>query len=216
MTCADMLVAVLDLIARFATALLGAGAGATAAYFFSRHKQAQEDRVKMHGDVVAAFYVLAARISAIENFSRMCLSKDRTCVADNQTLCIIYQYCPMEAILIRSLAFMADYEDCDFIHELSVSEAKYFNFVDALEERHRDVRVVIAAAHKQGVRMNEPIGPSFANSPEVDLAIQQNENLVIAARSALDAALKESRELSIVIKRRFPEFPSLRAAIKEN
>lgn len=214
MTCADMLVAVLDLIARFATALLGAGAGATAAYFFSRHKQAQDDRAKMHGDVVAAFYVLAARISAIENFSRMCLSKDRTSIADDQTLCITYQYCPMEAISIRSLAFMADYEDCDFIHELSVSEAKYFNFVDALEERNRDVRVVIATAHKQSIRMDEPIGPSFANSPEVDLVIQQNENLVSAARSALDAALKESKELSAVIKRRFPEFPPLRAAIE--
>ena len=35
------------------------------------------------------------------------------------------------------------------------------------------------------------------------------------ARSALDAALKESRELSTVIKRRFPEFPPLRAAIEE-
>jgi hypothetical protein len=215
MTCADMLYAIFDLIARFATALFGAGAGATAAYLYSRHKQAQDDRARMHGDVVAAFYVLAARLSAVENFSRKYLSEDRTAIAGPQTLCITYQYCPLEALLIRSLAFMADSDDCDFIHELSVSEAKYFNFVDALEERNRDVRTVIAAAQVQGIRLHEPIGATFVNLPAVDLAIQQNKNLVDAARSALDATLKESRELSAVIKRRFPEFPPLRAAIEE-
>ena len=210
-----MLFAHLDLIAKFATPLFGAGAGATAAYLYARRKQALEDRAKMHGDVVAAFYILAARISAVVNFSRKYLSEDRKTIAEPQTLCITYQYCPIEALSIRSLAFMADSHDCDFIHKLSVSEAKYFNFVDALEERNRDVRVVIAAAHKQGIRMDEPIGPTFANYPEVDLAIRQNGNLVSAARSALDAALKESRELSAVIKRRFPEFPLLRAAIED-
>ena len=215
MTCADMLVAILDLIARFTTALLGAGAGATAAYFYSRHKQAQDDRTKMHGDVVAAFYVIVARISAVENFSRKYLSEDRMSVKDRETISITYQYCPMETLSIRSLAFMADSDDCDFIHELTVSEAKYFNFVDALEERNRDVRVVIAAAQKHGIRLHEPIGPSFPNYAEVDLAIRQNGNLVSAARSALNAALKESIQLSAVIKRRFPEFPPLRAAIEE-
>jgi hypothetical protein len=215
MTCPDMLFALFDLIAKFATALFGAGAGATAAYFYARRKQAQDDHAKKHGDVVAAFYVIAARLSAIENFCRKYLSEDRLTIAERQTLCITYQYCPMEALSLRSLAFMADSDDCDFIHELSVSEAKYFNFVDALEERNRDVRVVIAAAQEQGIRLNEPIGPTFKNIAAVDLAIQQNENLVGAARSALNAALKESRELSAVIKRRFPEFPPLQAAIEE-
>ncbi len=209
-----MLYAIFNLIARFATALCGAGAGATAAYFFARHKQAKDDRAKMHGDAVAAFYVLVARLSAIENFGRKYLSADRKSIGDRYPISITYQYCPRETLSIRSLAFMADPDDCDFLHELSVSEARYFDFVDALEERNRDVRTVIAAAQKQGIRLGEPIGPTFANLPELDLAIRQNENLVSAARGALDAALKESGELAVVIGRRFPEFPPLRSSLR--
>ena len=209
-----MIPAIFELLTPFVTALLGAGAGATAAYFFARNQQAKDDRAKMHGDAVAAFYILVARLAAIEDFGRKYLSEDRKSIGERFPLSITYQYCPRESVSIRSLAFMADSDDGDFLHELSVSEARYFDFVDTLEERNRDVRTVIAAAQEQGIRMNEPIGPVFANRPEVDLAIRQNGNLVNAARSALDATLKEVATLPGVIVRRFPEFPPLRPAIR--
>lgn len=208
-----MIIQIIDFVGRFLTALLGAGFGATAAYLLAKRKEQRLEMIANHGHAVAAFYVMVARLSSIENFFRKFMNDSRDDLTDEIRFHVLYQYFPEERIMIRSLAFMGDPDDCQLLADLSLSEARFFNFVDAVNERNQDARSVIAAAHREGARAGQPLGKASVNMPELDLVVNQNRNLIPAANIALADVIQKLNEMSVMIRRRFPEFKPISAGL---
>jgi hypothetical protein len=208
MTCATILEVVVNGFVGFFTALFGAGAGAYAAYFLAKRQEEEKRRVECHGHAIAAFYTLLARYSALENFSRKFLNDSRDLLADEYVLALVYQHCPRDPISLRSLAFMGDSKDSDLLYALTVSEARYFDFIDAYETRNVDLKAAILVLQGEGYSPGELIPVALLDRPEVKFVFIQNGNLVRALKGALKGVGEEVERLSASIKVRFDGLPA--------
>lgn len=210
-TPASVSITILDFLGRFLPALFGAGFGATAAYHLAERREQRQEKTTNHGHAVAAFYLMVARLSSLENFARKFLNDSRNEFEPEVRFHVFYQYCPEERISIRSLAFLGDPDDCQLLADLSLSEARFFNFVDAVKERNRDALAVIAAAHREGIRAGQPFGEASKKMPELELVVIHNRNLFQAANTARIDTIDKLNQMSTMIRRRFPEFKPLSA-----
>ena len=199
---------ILEAIGGFFTALFGAGFGAYAAYFLAKRQEEEKRRVECHGHAIAAFYTLLARYSALENFRQKYLDESRETLSNDYALALVYQYCPRDPLSLRSLAFMGDSNDSDLLYALTVSEARYFDFIDAYETRNADLKAAIFVLQGDGYSLGELIPVALLDRPEVKFVFIQNGNLVRALKGALKGVGEEVERLSASIKIRFEGLPA--------
>ena len=136
MTCATILEVVVNGFVGFFTALFGAAFGAYAAYRYTVKNQKDTEQAAQYRAGASAMYVLLSRTRALENFCRNYLNEERTAIRPEQLTDLIFQYTPDTKVDFPSLSFLADPDDSQFLHDLSLSESHFFNFIDALSVRN--------------------------------------------------------------------------------
>jgi hypothetical protein len=215
MTCSDFFLSLLDSFGKFFLTLIGAGAGATAAFYFNRKKQHLDDEKRECADAVGAFYVLVARYSAIENFTRHYINPQGDVNKEHEFM-VLYQPYPKEEILMKSLVCFANKEFRQIIYEISVSSSSYFNFTDALEERNKDMRDLFGIFHTHGFQAGLDIDRAKVEAiPQSAMVRVQTGNLVAAAAGAKKQVARSIRDLTLAMHKRFPTYPKLSTDIPD-
>ena len=207
MTCAAFIEIILSGFVGFFTTLFGAGAGALAAYWFAVTQQANTERNTQYRAATNTMLILVSRFTVLENFRRRSLTKDLKELVPERVTAVLAQYSPDTKLDFPSLSFLADPDDSEFIHALSISEANFFNFVEALSERNIHLRHILGSC--EFLEYNPDNGQSVirAKPVEMDLLIAQNRNLVNLAVVSLDSTHEHFMAFAKIIERRFPGLP---------
>jgi hypothetical protein len=196
-----------DVFLKFSIALFGAAAGATAAYLFQRHKAEEEREQERYESAIRALYVLIARMSTLENFRSAYLTEDQTMIREEHSMEIIQIFTHKTPIDLPSLSFMADRDDGQLLHDFSVNESNYFNFVEAIEERNRDVRQFYSSSIVENIDMDTGKVTSRSKPQDFKLVVDQTRNLAKAASKSIAATNTEIKSLGECTRRRFgPRF----------
>jgi hypothetical protein len=215
MTCATILEVVVNGFVGFFTALFGAGAGAYAAYRFAVKQQEDAERKLQYRAAATAMFTLISRFSALENFRRKSMTEDRRGLIPERETSFILQYSPDTKLDFPSLSFLADPSDSEFLHELSLSESHFFNFVEALRERNDHLHEIMRSCEVH--EFDEATGQSVISAKPTDMKLfaDQNRNLLRAAVIALDSTHQHVMAFTKLLKRRFPGLPVFRPSILE-
>lgn len=215
MTGSTILEALLTGVGSFFTALFGAGAGAYAAYRFAVKQQQDTERSLQYRAAATAMFTLISRFSALENFRRKSMATDGSGLIPERKTSFIFQYAPDTKIDFPSLSFLADPSDSEFLHELSLSESHFFNFVEALRERNDHLHEILRGCEVH--EFDPSTGHSVISAKPTDMKLfsDQNRNLLRAAVIALDSTHQHVMAFTRLLKRRFPGLPVFRPSILE-
>ncbi len=158
-------------------------------------------------------FTLGSRFSVLENFRRQSLTEDRKKLIPSRETVFIYQYSPDTKLDFASLSFLADPSDSQFIHDLSVSESNFFNFVAALSERNDHLHKIMASCSVH--EFNPDTGQSVIEAKPTDMHLLSvlNRNLANLSIVSLDSTHEHFMGFANLIERRFPGLPTFTPSV---
>lgn len=208
MTCDTIIEIMLTGIVGFFTALFGAAFGAYAAYFLASRAEEQALLRKHHGHAVTLLYMLIARSSAVHTFAEGVLESGKDSIRPDQRLNRIGCFFPKGEIDYASLSFLVDNHDSQFLVDLSVIESRYFNFLNAVDDRNIHHEKILESSHasehdsQPGKIVRDGIDPHRYN-----IFIAESDNIARRCRPLLMSIINNIDELASIIERRFPDLP---------
>ena len=215
MTCATIIEVVVTGIVGFFTALFGAAFGAYAAYRYTVKHQKDTEQAAQYRAGASAMYVLLSRIRALENFCRNYLNEERSAILPEQLTNLIFQYTPDTKVDFPSLSFLADPDDSQFLHDLSLSESHFFNFVEALSVRNLHLSEFTKSSTLHEFDPDTGEGVVSGDPRMLKLIADLNEDLGRGAGVAFRSTNDHVIHFAKLLKRRFPLSPKFTPSIIE-
>ncbi|NKB24010.1 MAG: hypothetical protein GKR87_06465 [Kiritimatiellae bacterium] len=102
---------------------------------------------------------------------------------------------------------MADKHDSNFLHDLTLAESTYFNFLDAHDTRNSALERAISNAGDK-TELSE-----IFSEGELKLFIYNTVSMVDFSKRSLKSSEEAMNQLASIIERRFPKFPHLKPTI---
>jgi len=181
--------------------LTGVLVGSWVSYLLLTQYQDRKEKERHHSFCVSALYLLISRCSNLVNFTNKYLTDDNADIQDKFKGYLIYDYKMRDKINFSSLAFLADKHDSNFLHDLTLAESTYFNFLDAYDTRNTALERAISNAGDK-TELSE-----IFSMGELKLYVYNTVSMVDFSQKSLKSSEEAMNQLASVIERRFPTLP---------
>jgi hypothetical protein len=150
---------------------------------------------------------LYSRFMVLQTFRSKSMTEDGASLVTERETSIIAHYCPDTKLDFASLSFLADQHDSHLVHNLGLSEANYFNFVEALGERNKYITDLVSRFFGEDRYSSDGKAMITLKAHEKHLIAAQNRNLVEIAGIALDLTKLNLVGFHELFERRFTGLP---------
>lgn len=196
-------------LAEFLVAGFGALFGASAAYWFERWKDRQEEANTHHAAVLRAQMLLICNVNSLAGLKRDFLDRYRDLPNRERQMALFYQMMNTETVDVGSLSFFLDGSDPNLLLEVHLASKSYMNAADAIRLRNVEFERFTATADIQEFDPETGKIEGMVSLPRlkvlkdatdsvfdcVDRALDKNQQAVESLRSAGRSRFGKKRKL---------------------